>query len=114
MNWRAIGCGTLAVAAFVLVGLWGISRAFPASECPDVLPYEPASFRPVGEATEAPALTGIDDPLERAGVTSFGLASWEVWVEPARAPAASGEPLPQRIVLACGDGTYQAYQRGTE
>ena len=114
MNWRAIGCGGLAAAAFVLVGLWGISRAFPAAECPDVLPYEPASYRPVGDATETPSLAGVDDSLELAGTTRFGLAAWDVWVEPARAPSASGQPLPQRIVLACGDGTYQAYQRGTE
>lgn len=114
MNWRAIGCGGLAAAAFVLLGIWGISRAFPAPECPDVLPYEPAAYRPVGEPADTPALSGIDDPLERAGTTSFGLAAWDVWVEPGRAPAASGDPLPQRIVLACGDGTYQAYQRGTE
>jgi hypothetical protein len=114
VNWRAIGCGGVAVVAFVLVGLWGISRAFPSPECPDVLPYEPASYRPIGDADDQPRLAGIDEELERAGVTSFGLATWEVWVEPGRVPAASAEPLPQRIVLACGDGTYQAYQRGTE
>jgi hypothetical protein len=114
VNWRAIGCGTLAAAAFILLGMWGISRAFPAAECPDVLPYEPAAYRPVGEATDEPRLEGTVDALERSGTTSFGLASWEVWVEPGRAPAASGDLLPQRIVLACGDGSYQAYQRGTE
>jgi hypothetical protein len=114
VNWRAIGCGTVAIAAFVLIGLWGILRAFPAPECPDLLPYEPAAYRPVGDPTDAPTLSGIVDPLERAGVTSFGLASWEVWVEPGRSPAASGDPLPQRIVLACGDGNFQAYQRGAE
>jgi hypothetical protein len=36
-----------------------------------------------------------------------------VWIEAARAPLPTGEPLPQRIVLECGDGTFQAYQRGT-
>ena len=114
MNWRAIGCGTIAVVGFVLIGLWGISRAFPSPECPDVLPYEPAEYRPAGDPTESPGLAGIDEPLHRAGTTRFGFASWEVWVEPGLAPAASGDRLPQRIVLACGDGTYQAYQRGTE
>lgn len=114
MNWRAIGCGTLAAAAFVLLGIWGISRAFPAAACPDVLPYEPASYRPAGDPTDTPTLEGVDAALERAREVSFGLASWQVWVEPGRAPSASGEPLPQRIVLECGDGTFQAYQRGTE
>ena len=74
---------------------------------------EAARHHPAG-STEEPTLAGVDDPLEPSGFASFGLARWEVWVEPGRAPAASGELLPQRIVLACGDGTYQAYQRGTE
>ena len=56
----------------------------------------------------------MNEALERAGSASFGLAQWEVYVEPGFAPAASGEPLPQRIVLDCGDGSFQAYHRGIE
>lgn len=111
MNWRALGCGTLAVAVFVAVGAFGISRAMAPAECPDRLPYQPAAYRPVGPPTSAPMLPGVDEPLERAGRTAFGLASWEVWVEPGSAPRASAEPLPARIVLDCGDGTFQAYER---
>lgn len=114
MNRRAIGCGALAAGVFVLVGALAIWRAGAPPGCPATLPYEPASYRPAGELTDEPVLTGIDGPLEQSGFASFGLARWEVWVEPGRAPAASGDLLPQRIVLACGDGTYQAYQRGTE
>jgi len=114
VNRRVIGCGTLAAAVFVLLGVFAIWRAGAPPGCPTTLPYEPASYRPAGEPTDEPALAGIDDPLEPSGFASFGLARWEVWVEPGRAPAASGDLLPQRIVLACGDGTYQAYQRGAE
>jgi hypothetical protein len=114
VSWRAIGCGTLAAVAFVGISLFAISRATAPAECPDLLPYEPASYEPVGERTDEPQLEGIDEALERAGTTSFGLASWELWVEPGRVPSASGEPLPQRIVLDCRDGTFQAFQRGTE
>lgn len=114
MNRRAIGCGALAATVFVLVTGFAVWRAWAPAECPATLPYEPASYLPVDAPADAPRLAGIDEPLERAGQTSFGLATWEVWVEPGRAPEASGEPLPQRIVLGCGDGTYQAYQRGTE
>jgi hypothetical protein len=114
MNWRAVGCGTLAAAVFVLIGVVGIWRAFAPAECPSVLPYEPASYRPVDGPTDEPVLTGVEQPLALTGSTSFGLASWRVWVEPDRAPVPSGEPLPQRIVLECGDGSFQAYQRGTE
>lgn len=114
MNWRAIGCGSLAVVAFVGIGLFGIWRSFAPPECPDRLPYEPAAYQPVGERTAEPRLEGVGEPLLEAGSASFGLAAWDVWVEPGRVPAASGEPLPQRIALDCGDGTFQAFQRGTD
>lgn len=113
MNRRALGCGTLGAIAFVGIGLFGIWRATAPAECPDALPYQPAAYRPVGPPTTEPVLEGIDEALELAGSTSFGLAQWEVYVVPGFAPTASGEPLPQRIVLDCGDGTFQAYHRGT-
>jgi hypothetical protein len=114
VNWRALGCGALAAAVFVLVGLVAIWRAGAPAECPGRLPYQPAAFQPVGSPSASPHLEGIGEPLVTAGSASFGLASWRVWVEPERVPRASGELLPQRIVLECGDGTFQAYQRGTE
>ena len=114
MNLRVIGCGTLAAIVFVAIGIFGILRAGAPAECPDLLPQEPDAYRPVGSSTADPILEGIGEPLEAAGSTSFGLARWEVYVEPGFAPAASGEALPQRIVLDCGDGTFQAYQRGIE
>ena len=114
MNRRVIGCGTLAAAVFIAVGIFGILRASAPAECPDLLPYQPANYEPVGAATSEPKLEGITEPLEPAGSTSFGLARWEVYVEPGFAPAASAPVLPQRIVLDCGDGSYQAYQRGIE
>lgn len=113
MNGRAIGCGALAAGVFVLLGVFAIWRAGAPPGCPTTLPYEPASYQPAGDPTDEPLLAAIEEPLERAGSVNFGLARWEVWVEPGRVPAPSGEPLPQRIVLDCGDGTYQAYQRGT-
>lgn len=114
MNWRAFGCGTLGAAIFVGVGLIGIWRAGAPAECPDVLPYQPAAYEPVGTPAGSPTLSGIDGPLDRAGSTSFGLARWEVYVEPGVAPRASADLLPQRIVLDCGNGSFQAYHRGTE
>jgi len=114
VNRRVLGCGTLGAIVFVGVGLFGIWRASAPAECPELLPYQPAAFEPVGSPAAAPVLEGIDRALERAGSASFGLARWEVYVEPGFAPAASGEPLPQRIVLDCGDGSFQAYHRGTE
>lgn len=114
MNARGIGCGLLAAAAFVAIGVFGILRAGAPAECPGGLPYEPAPFEPIGARTAEPTLAGISEPLEAAGSTSFGLASWDVYVEPGFAPRASDARLPQRIVLDCGDGTFQAYQRGID
>lgn len=111
MNWRAAGCGTLAIVAFVAIGLLGISRAFAPAECPDGLRYEPAPYEAVGARTTAPAIPDVDEPLERVGSAGFGLASWDVWVAPGTAPTGSAEPLPATIVLDCGDDTFQAYER---
>jgi hypothetical protein len=113
VNRRALGCGTLGAIVFVGIGLFGIWRATAPAECPDLLPYEPATFEPIGPPTTEPILEGVTQALEPAGSASFGLARWEVYVEPGFVPAASGEALPQRIVLDCGDGTFQAYHRGT-
>lgn len=112
MNWRALGCGLLAAALFVAVGVFGIWRSFAPPECPGSLPYEPASYQKVGAPTDEPRLAGVDTPLEAAGSASFGLASWNVWVDPGSVPDAD-EPLPARIVLECGTGDFQEYERGT-
>lgn len=114
MNRRTFGCGTLGAVVFIAIGLFGIWRASAPPECPGALPYEPAAYQPVGSPAAQPTLDGVDAALERSGSTSFGLARWEVYVEPGFAPSASGEPLPQRIVLDCGDGSFQAYHRGIE
>ena len=111
MNWRAVGCGTLAAAVFISLALFAILRASAPAECPDGLPYEPASYKPVGDPTDAPTLQGVAVELVHSGSASFGLATWPVWVEPGRAPTSSAATLPPRIVLECGDGTFQAYQR---
>ena len=112
MNWRAIGCGTVVVFAFLLIGAWGVFRATGPADCPASLPYEPAAYEPVGAPADEPTLEGVEEALVPAGSVSFGLASWPVWVEPGLVPAASGEPLPQRIVLECGEG-FQPFHRGT-
>ena len=114
MNVRVAGCGILGVVVFVGIGIFGIWRASAPPECPGALPYEPATYRPVGEAAAEPSLQGSAGPPERVGTASFGLARWDVYVEPGFAPTASGEPLPQRIVLDCGNGEFQAYHRASE
>jgi len=108
VNWRAIGCGTLAVAVFVAIGVWGVLRATEPPDCPADLPYEPAPYAPVGATLTEPIHDGTT--FEEAGTMGYGLTSWSVWVAPGTVPAASGDPLPARVILRCGDG-YQAYVR---
>jgi len=111
VNRRAFGCGALAAVAFIALGIFAISRAQAPAGCPDRLPYQPAAYDADGDATDEPTLDGVEEPLERGGRASFGLAAWPVWVAPADRPSASDAPLPSRIVLECGDGTFQAYRR---
>jgi len=113
VNLRAIGCGGLAAAVFIGVGIISIWRAGAPAECPGLLPYDAGTYEPLGTHMSEPLLDGIDGPLERAQEVSFGFASWTVYVQPGTAPSASNVPLPQRIVLDCRDGTFQAFQRGT-
>ena len=110
MNWRAIGCGGLAVAVFVAIGIFAISRAQAPAGCPDRLPFEPVAYEADGAAADEPRLPGVDAELVPGGRASFGLAAWPVWVAPVDEPEASNAPLPGRFVLECGDGTFQAYR----
>jgi len=110
---RLLGCGGLAAAAFILIGVVSIWRAGAPPECPGLLPYDPATYEPIGAPMGEPRLDGVDGPLERAGDVSFGLASWMVYVQAGMAPASSDDLLPPRVVLDCRDGTFQAYQRET-
>ena len=112
MNWRAIGCGTVAAGIFVLTGLIAIWRAGPPPGCPATLEYTDAAYEPIGSPGHSPALEGVDAPLEPGFRTTVGFSSWTVWVDPADVPTASSAPLPARMVLECGDGTFQAYRRG--
>lgn len=112
MSRRAIGCGTLAASVFVLVGLLSIWRAGPPPGCPAQLVYPDATYEPDGAPGDAPRLAGVDASLEPGFRTSAGgFTTWTVWVEPDDVPTASGDPLPDRMVLECGDGTFQAYRR---
>lgn len=113
MSWRALGCGGLAAAVFVLVAVIAILRADVPPECPASLPYSPAPYRPIADPAAEPRLPGSEAPLELSGSFGFGFARWDLWLEPGGAPSTDDDLLPPRIVLDCGDGTYRAYERGS-
>ena len=113
VNWRAVGCGGLAALLFVLAGLFGLSRALAPAACPPAFQLPSGRFDSVGEPASSPRLPGSDESLEPAGEVRLGFG-WELWVRPGTAPSASGDPLPDEIVLGCGDGSFQAYARSDE
>jgi hypothetical protein len=104
MNWRAIGCGTLAVVVFVAVGLWGMSKAFDRIEgCPDRLQWEDRAFLPAGSPVAEPSF--VEGAAVEIGSTFIGLTTRRVWGPPGSIPSASAAERPTRIYLDCDDGT---------
>jgi hypothetical protein len=112
VNWRAVGCGTLAAGVFVVVGLWAILRAEPPPGCPTQLTFtDVGAYEPVGSPAEAPRIEGATESPVAGFQTRAGLSTYTVWVDPGDAPTARSDPLPAQIALDCGDGTFQAYRR---
>jgi hypothetical protein len=109
MNWRAIGCGTLAIVVFVAIGLLGMSMAFSRLEgCPDRLQWGDRGYLPAGSpAAEASFAQG--SPVE-IGSTFIGLTTRRVWGPPGSAPSQSATDRPYRIFLDCDNGRVQAYE----
>jgi hypothetical protein len=109
VNWRALGCGLLAITVFVALGLVALNLAISRVVCPDRLRAGPDVYRSVGEPTSEPRIPGEDVELERIGTTLIGVDSRGVFVLPHDAPQDSLAQTPDRFALDCGDGTFQAY-----
>ena len=108
MNWRAIGCGTLAIVVFVAIGLWGMSKAFDRVEgCPDQLQWGDRVFRPTGSSRSEPSFAE-GSPVE-IGSTFMGLTTRKVWGPPGSEPSTSAGDRPERIYLDCGDGSVRLF-----
>ena len=119
MNRRAIGCGLLAAAFFVAIGLYGMSLAFSSLEgCPDRLQWRDRVFLPVGSPAQEPVFGQGGRPV-RIGSTFIGLTTRRVWGLPGSVPFGSppsgsvangaGNEPPQRIILDCDNGTFQEF-----
>jgi hypothetical protein len=109
VNWRAIGCGTVAVVVFLAIGLWGMSKAFDRLDgCPDRLQWGDRSYLPQGLAMAEPSFA--EGAPVRIGSTFIGLTTRQVWGPPGSAPSTSAAARPGEIVLDCADGTVQGYR----
>ena len=104
MNWRALGCGTLAVVLFLAVGLWGMSKAFDRLEgCPGQLQWGDRVYLPSGSHRPKPSFAE-GSPVE-LGSTFIGLTTRGVWGPPGSAPSQSAADRPTQIYLDCDDGS---------
>ncbi len=108
MNWRAIGCGGLAIVVFLAIGLYGMSLAFSRLEgCPDRLQWGDRAYLPDGTPATGPSFAE-GSPVE-IGSTFIGLTTRRVWGPPGSSPSADAADRPDRIFLDCDDGSAQAY-----
>lgn len=108
MNWRAIGCGTLAIAVFLAVALWGMSKAFDRLEgCPNRLQWGDRAYLPAASPRAAPSFAE-GSPVE-IGLTFIGLTTRQVWGPPGSSPSQSAGDRPDRIYLDCDDGTVRLF-----
>jgi hypothetical protein len=110
VNWRAIGCGGLAIVVFLGIGLLGMSMAFSRLEgCPDRLQWGDRAYLPTGTPAAEPSFAG-GSPVE-IGSTFIGLTTRQVWGPPGSRPSEAAADRPDRIFLDCADGSVQAFAR---
>ena len=110
MNWRAIGCGGLAIIVFLGIGLLGMSMAFSHLDgCPDRLQWGDRAYLPAGSPAPEPSFVG-GSPVE-IGSTFIGLTTRRVWGPPGSSPSEAAADRPDRIILDCANGSVQAYVR---
>jgi hypothetical protein len=109
VNWRVIGCGTLAIVVFLAIGLFGMSLAFSRLEgCPNRLQWGDRAYLPAGTPGVEPSFAD-GSPVE-IGSTFMGLTTRRVWGPPGSTPSKAAADRPGRIFLDCADGSVQAYQ----
>jgi hypothetical protein len=109
MNLRAIGCLVVGVAAFVGLGLWGLSLAFrDAQGCPATLQWADRAYAADGTPAPSPDL----GPGEAVyiGSTFMGPITRRTYGPPGSSPSTDAAARPERIALDCGDGSFLAYR----
>jgi hypothetical protein len=105
VNRRAVGCAVIGVALFLAVGAFGLSRTLTPSGCPQRMQYIAQTYLPDGSPVSTP-----EAELVQIGSTFIGLTTRAVYAEEGAAPSEAGAP-PERFVLDCADGTFQAFIR---
>lgn len=107
MNWRLVGCGVLAAAVFVGLGVWALTLAMGRVGCPATLYWDDATYVAEGGPTETPEVG--DEEAARLGFTFVGVLTREVYGPEGASATAEPDERPDRLALDCGDGTFQSY-----
>lgn len=108
MNRRVVGCGALAIASFVGIGLAGLWLVTAPAGCPERLQWADRTYLREGALAPEPSLAeGVPVLI---GATFIGLTTRDVYGPPGSEPVASAAMRPEAIVLDCGDGMFRAYR----
>lgn len=107
MNWRLVGCGLVAAAVFVGLGVWALTLAMGRIGCPSTLYWDDATYRAEGDPTSSPEVGDVE--AVRLGVTFVGVLTRDVYGPDGTSPTAEPSDRPERLALDCGDGTFQTY-----
>ena len=108
MNWRILGCGLLAAAVFIGLGLLALNLAIGRAGCPPTIQWGDRLYDAVGEPTNVPVV-GDGEPV-LLGFTVAGALTREVYGPEGSTPSADPGHQPDEIALACGDATFQTYR----
>jgi hypothetical protein len=108
VNWRLVGCGALAAAVFIGLGLWSLQLALGRPGCPSTLLWGDRSYSASGEPRESPVV-GSGEPV-KLGTTLVGALSRDLYGPAGSAPSPNAEDRPEVISLDCGDGTFLTYE----
>jgi hypothetical protein len=107
MNWRILGCGLLAAAVFIGLGLLALNLAIGRVGCPPTLQWGDRLYDAVGDPTDAPVV-GDGEPV-LLGSTFVGALTREVYGPVGSSPSADPIVQPDEIALSCGNETFQTY-----
>jgi len=106
VNLRAIGCGLVAVAAFVGLGIWGLSLATQgATGCAPQVVWDGDSYRAIAGAGPELRLPSGAKPA-RIGTATVGMTTRILYGPDGVDPATD---LLAELAVDCADGTYRAY-----
>jgi hypothetical protein len=110
VNWRAIGCGGLAIAAFLAVGLLGLSFALRGQDgCQAIVGWADRKYLAEGTPAPSPAFPEPGVPAA-LGSTPMGLTTRRVFGPPGSSLSPEAADRPEMIAIDCADGSFQTYR----